>query len=425
MTKQELRTTEDVGVDTDQDATGIVTEIYRGTSADQHDMDVLGVKQVLRRNYRLVPMLGFSSIAVISWEIAPILLGYALVDGGPAAVFWGSAVVMNTVLASRLPVVQYLLFALHFGGIFAIVIPLWLTADRGNPSDVLLKFSDNGNWGNVGLSSMIGLTVFVGLLNGYDCIAHMSEETVDASRIIPIAITWSVAYNVVTLFIIGTALIFCLGNVESLLNTRTGQPSIQLFYNATQSYAGSSVMAAILVILVECCVINEVATSSRQLWSFARDRGLPGSTWLSYVAPGWDIPLRAICLTVLITALLSLINLGSTVALNATNSLGGVAFLFSYAITLVCLIWRRTRGAPLPPRRWSLGRYGLAINIMALAFLIPILFFYCWPLAQPVTATNLNWSSVALCCVLLAALIYYVIKARHEYVGPVMRVKRA
>ncbi|KAK7727621.1 hypothetical protein SLS63_007063 [Diaporthe eres] len=511
MTKQETTTAEDIGVETDQDASSIVKEVYRGTSADKHDMDVLGVKQVLRRNYRLVPMLGFSSIAVISWEIAPILLLFALIDGGPAAVFWGLvigavgfslvyaslaeyhwvselappsiqrglsysvgwliviawqvylagsslvvgliiqglialnnpdysferwhctlltiaassfAVLMNTALASRLPLIQYLLFALHFGGIFAIVIPLWLTAEHGNPSDVLLRFSDNGNWGNVGLSSMIGLVLFAGLLNGYDCIAHMSEETIDASRIIPIAITWSVAYNVVTLFIIGTALIFCLGDVDSLLSTRTGQPFIQLFYNATQSHAGTSVMAAILVVLVECCVINEVATSSRQLWSFARDRGLPGSTWLSYVKPGWDIPLRAVCLTVFITALLSLINLGSTVALNAINSLGGVSFLFSYIITLVCLVWRRVRGAPLPPRRWSLGKYGLAVNLLALAFLIPILFFYCWPLEQPVTALNLNWSSVAFCCVLLAALVHYVIKARHEYVGPVMRVKR-
>lgn len=85
------------------------------------------------------------------------------------------AVVMNTALASRLPLIQYLLFALHFGGIFAIVIPLWLTAEHGNASDVLLKFSDNGNWGNVGLSSMIGLVLFAGLLNGYDCIAHMCK----------------------------------------------------------------------------------------------------------------------------------------------------------------------------------------------------------------------------------------------------------
>lgn len=61
-------------------------------------------------------------------------------------------------------------------------------------------------------------------------------------------------------------MILCLGDVESLLTSRTGQPFIQMFYNATQSYAGTSVMAAILITLVECCVINEVATSSRQLW---------------------------------------------------------------------------------------------------------------------------------------------------------------
>lgn len=87
----------------------------------------------------------------------------------------GFAVVLNTVLASRLPVIQYLLFALHFGGIFAIVVPLWLTADHGDPSVVLLEFYDNGNWGDVGLSSMIGLVLFAGLLNGYDCIAHMCK----------------------------------------------------------------------------------------------------------------------------------------------------------------------------------------------------------------------------------------------------------
>lgn len=92
MAKQETFMSEDAGVDSNQDETSIVNERYRGTSADKDDMDVLGVKQVLRRNYRLVPMLGFSSIAVISWEIAPILLAYALIDGGTAAIFWGLVV---------------------------------------------------------------------------------------------------------------------------------------------------------------------------------------------------------------------------------------------------------------------------------------------------------------------------------------------
>jgi choline transport protein len=44
------------------------------------------------------------------------------------------------------------------------------------------------------------------------------------------------------------------------------------------------------------------------------------------------------------------------------------------------------RGPPLPPRRWSLGRYGLAVNIISLCFILPFLFFAVWPVATPVTA---------------------------------------
>ena len=93
------------------------------------------------------------------------------------------------------------------------------------------------------------------------------------------------------------------------------------------------------------------------------------------VAPGQNIPLRAVMVSLATTTLLSLINIGSTVALNAINSLAGVSLLTSYVVTLSCIIWRRLYGAPLPPRQWSLGRYGLAINICALLFLLPIWFF--------------------------------------------------
>jgi len=125
-------------------------------------------------------------------------------------------------------------------------------------------------------------------------------------------------------------LCFTLGDIENILNTPTYQPFIQVFYNATRSYAATSVMVAIVLILLVSCCVSEVATASRQLWSFARDRGLPGSTWLSWVSPGWNIPLRAVCVSLLVSSLLSLINLGSSVALNAINSLGGVAILTSY-----------------------------------------------------------------------------------------------
>jgi choline transport protein len=140
--------------------------------------------------------------------------------------------------------------------------------------------------------------------------------------------------------------------------------------------------------------------------------------------PGWNIPLRAVCISLVVSSLLACINLGSSTALNAINSLGGVSILTSYFITISCLIWRRVAGRPLPPRRWSLGRFGLAINIAALLFLLPVWFFAFWPLATPVTPANMNWSSTMFGGTISFALVYYAVRARHQYVGPVLQVKR-
>lgn len=134
--------------------------------------------------------------------------------------------------------------------------------------------------------------------------------------------------------------------------------------------------------------------------------------------------MRAVLTSMVVTSLLACINLGSSVALNAINSLGGVSIVSSYMVTIGCLIWRRLYGAPLPKRNWSLGRYGLAINVAAFLFLTPIFFFVFWPLAQPVTASNHNWSSVMFVSILIIAAIYYRIKGRHVYVGPVMLINR-
>ena len=101
----------------------------------------------------------------------------------------------------------------------------------------------------------------------------MSEETNDASKTIPLVVLWSVAGNAIMLLIVGITFIFCLGDLNSVLNSPTGQPMIQVFYNATQSVAGTSVMVAVVIVIFMSACVGQVATSSRQMWSFARDQG--------------------------------------------------------------------------------------------------------------------------------------------------------
>ena len=117
---------------------------------------------------------------------------------------------------------------------------------------------------------------------GYDCCIHMSEETNDASKTIPLVVLWSVVGNAIMLLVVGITFIFCLGGLESVLNSPTGQPMIQVIYNATQSVAGTSVMAAVVIIVLMSACVGQVATSSRQMWSFARDQGT--QIWVYFAA---------------------------------------------------------------------------------------------------------------------------------------------
>ena len=74
-----------------------VDDKYIGTAADRHDMMNLGRKQVLRRNFHFISILGFGAVLICTWEIVFANLIFSLTDGGTAGLFWGYTV---TVIAS-------------------------------------------------------------------------------------------------------------------------------------------------------------------------------------------------------------------------------------------------------------------------------------------------------------------------------------
>ena len=70
-------------------------------------------------------------------------------------------------------------------------------------------------------------------------------------------------------------ILYCFGNVEQTLGAPYEFPFIQIFLNATQSTAGTTVMVCILIVLYISATFGFLAPASRQAWAFARDDGLP------------------------------------------------------------------------------------------------------------------------------------------------------
>ena len=193
-------------------------------------------------------------------------------------------IIFNTYLAKRLPTVESIVLVVHLLGFFAVLIPLWVLAPRGSASDVFTQFLNLGGWPTTGLAFMVGLLSPVYTLIGADSAAHMSEEIRDASLTLPRAILWAAILNGTLGFVMVISFSFTLGSVTDILSTSTGYPFIQVFFNVTNSYVGTSFMTAILIVNITSASISTVATASRQTWSFARDKGLPFSSFIAHVS---------------------------------------------------------------------------------------------------------------------------------------------
>lgn len=104
----------------------------------------------------------------------------------------------------------------------------------------------------------------------------MSEEISNASTAVPTSIMLSVLINGSLGFGMLLAMLFCLGNMEENMNSPTGYPFMAIFLEATGSIPGTAVMASIITTMGITTSVGMLASASRQFWSFARDRGIPG-----------------------------------------------------------------------------------------------------------------------------------------------------
>jgi choline transport protein len=259
---------------------------------------------------------------------------------------------------------------------------------------------------------------------GADAAVHMSEELKNASKTLPRAMIWTSIVNGAMGFVMLITILYTMGDFESVISTPTGYPYQQIFYNATRSRGGATAMSCIIILAAVANGMTNMATASRQLFAFARDEGVPFHRWFATVPQGWEIPLNAVIFTVVFSCILSLVNIGSTYAFNQINSLGICALLSSYIISIGCVFWKRIRNQPLLDCRFSLGKAGIVINALGLCYLAVAFVFSFFPPVNHPPANAMNWSSAVYVFVVGLAVFYYVIRARHQYVGPVAYIRK-
>jgi choline transport protein len=381
---------------------------------------------------------------------------------------------INTVLPALLPKFELMIMVLHVGGFIAIITTILCTSTIGTASSVFLTSINNGGWSSQGLSYCVGFLGNVATFVGADASVHMAEEVENASLNIPRAIVAGMITNGLIGFAMMIATLYCLGNVDSVLNTATTFPFIQIFYNSVKSIPGAVAMGAIVLSLTWACALGITTTASRMTWSFARDNGTPFSRFLSKVDTRTRVPINAVFVVTCLAALLTLIYIGSDTAFNDVVSLTITGFYGSYFLPCAFLLYHRIRGhvqpygtetnnrgiLPTPGNGldsekrtesatdektadvqqvepvagltelvqgrfvwgpWHIpGIWGTINNAYACTYMVFVIFWSVWPPATPVTASTMNYSVVVTGGIMLLSGLWYVIRGRREYKGPLV-----
>ena len=329
------------------------------------------------------------------------------------------SLITNTLLIRLMPYLEGCILVMHIVGFFLILVPLVATAPMSSVKFVFATFENDGGYTS-SLAWFVGLTASSPLFIGYDGAVHMAEEVKNAAVNVPRSMFFTVFLNGALGFASYIALLYSIGDIDSALSTPTGWPFIQIFYNATKSKWGTTAMVSIIIALIVFATISYVASASRQLWAFARDRGVPGWQLISIIDQRLHIPLYALGVTAIINAALGCINIGSSTAFNAIISLLSAGLFSSYLITIGLLIRKRIVREPIYFGPWSMGRFGLPINVLAFTYTLIVMVFSFFPPAVPVTIVTMNWSCVVFGGIVILGLIYYALIGHRQYRGPVM-----
>ncbi|PLB47794.1 amino acid transporter [Aspergillus steynii IBT 23096] len=325
------------------------------------------------------------------------------------------AFMVNTVGIRFLPLIEGVILIIHVISFLAVLVALVILAPHKNAEYVFTTFENNSGWQNDGVAWLIGLLSAAYVLVGYDGACHLSEEIHNASVTLPRVMIGTIALNSMLGLGFLFALLFCLGDTQSVLHSTTGFPIIQIFYNTTGSHGATAALMSPFICVAIASTFGLLASTSRTTWAFARDKGLPFSNYLACVNESTVLPLRAITSSTAFMALLGFINIGSTTAFNAIVSLSVVSLYISYLTPIFLHILRRITGPPLQYGPFVLEKVGALLNILSVVYSTVVVIFLFFPPYQPVTVENMNYACVVFGAVLVFSGGLWVFKGRKVY----------
>jgi amino acid transporter len=265
---------------------------------------------------------------------------------------------------------------------------------------------------------MLGLLQAHWTYTGFDGSAHMAEETHNARRAAPWGIVISVGLSGIVGYALLMSLTLAIRTLPDALGARDadGNPvpaAIAILATALGAKFGNA-MAALASMAMWFCGLSCVTSASRAVFSLARDRGLPLSGFFQRVNQRRGTPGPAIWAVIAAT----IAAMTWTGAVPIVTSLSTVSLYIAYIIPVALGLRARFTGSEWPKMApWTLGRWGAAVNVIAIVYTA----FISFVLIMPPNAL----AGRTLAGVIAILILIYLFEVRRKFRGPEWALRSA
>lgn len=306
--------------------------------------------------------------------------------------------------------------------LFLIAVPIGTKVNlhQFNDGKFIFGLLENFTTWSPGWEFMLSWMPAIWTIGAFDSCIHMSEECKDPTRKVPIGIIGSISVCWVVGWCIVIVMCACIkdGDVEAVLSSPTGMVVAQIVEDSMGPKWAIAFMSLIAVAQYMMGMSILIALS-RQVFSFARDNGLPFVyNFVKVINPKIKVPLRATAFSGIFACVLALLILIDATAANALFSLGVASNFLAWGVPILLVILPTESAKRFVPGPFYSKTFFFPINVISCVWLAYVIVMCMFPVNKTVTKETMNYTCAINGGVWLLSMVYFFVYGYKHYHGP-------
>ncbi|EWT00063.1 amino acid permease [Intrasporangium oryzae NRRL B-24470] len=295
----------------------------------------------------------------------------------------------------------------------ALFVGIWLLVFH-REHNLGVIFDSFGAGGNSNYLWAFAAAALIGIYQyyGFEACGDVAEEVPDPGRLIPKAMRRTIYIGGAAATFVCLALVLSVGDIPAVIAGTDTDPVGNVLLQAFGT-TGSRVILMIVLLSFLSCAMSLQAAASRLAYSYGRDDMIVGAGLLRKFSPARAVPPYALLVAAIVPAVIVLGSKFSTDAITKIVSFAALGIYIGFQMVVLAALRARLKGW-VPSGKYRLGKWGLPVNIAALAYGVIAIVNMAWP-RTPDAPWYDNWIVALSAFVVIAVGLVYM--AVHRTAG--------